>query len=375
MFVRPFQLSVGILLMVLWSMPESFAVTRYHSGSLGFVTDIAQLHPSLQLPIGQRVEMVRAPEAVLRNRASASQDDERIEPLMLAIPEIQEQRENLALDLARPGQSRRLLNYLERKRTNASEQTDSDENHAGRLRVSLDKQSLRLLDLAKVAEMLEQPHFALTIDGARLQQSAATRRELYSQVRPFIAQEDANRLKRLLRQGEEIDVEKHLLPEFAKQMIRRYTQYRGPNCFHAALAFHSVDMTTSPYINFKEEPGYHRAMINYDELWRAVNKNFYEIDPSKSPLKYGDMILFFDIPDANSEVQFRWIRHAATYLFGPYTFSKGSKSPNTPYTIKTVQQEWQTWQRMSKNLGVKVFRRSPKNVTNRPPVDRIDWIY
>ena len=117
-------------------------------------------------------------------------------------------------------------------------------------------------------------------------------------------------------------------------------------------------------------------MINYDELWRAINRHFYEVDLKRSDLKYGDMLVFFSMPlNLNETINFRWIRHTATYLLNEYTFSKGSKSPNTPYTIKTLQEEWNTWKRYTPNLGVRVYRRAQNKVKKTPPVDRVDWIY
>ena len=74
-------------------------------------------------------------------------------------------------------------------------------------------------------------------------------------------------------------------------------------------------------------------------------------------------------------VNFKWIRHASTYLFNSYTFSKGSKSPNSPYIVGTLSDEWQTWKKFTKNLGIKVFRRNQNHVKKRPPKDLVDWIY
>ena len=90
------------------------------------------------------------------------------------------------------------------------------------------------------------------------------------------------------------------------------------------------------------------------------------------------MVVFFNLPDDWNEsmpVSYRWIRHTATYLFGPYTFSKGSKSPDTPYSVKTVGEEWATWLEYSRSLGVKVYRRNQKITKNKLPEDLVDWIY
>ena len=117
-------------------------------------------------------------------------------------------------------------------------------------------------------------------------------------------------------------------------------------------------------------------MINYDELWRAINSYFYEVDVRKAKLKYGDLIVFFNIPKDNPETtNFRWIRHTATYLFDDYTFSKGSKSPNSPYTVKTLGEEWKTWDNYTSKLGVKIYRRNKQRLEKNPPADSSDWIY
>ena len=117
-------------------------------------------------------------------------------------------------------------------------------------------------------------------------------------------------------------------------------------------------------------------MINYDELWRVLNTHFYEVNVKKYPLKYGDILVFFDVPkDKDQNVYFKWIKHTAAYLFGSYTFSKGSKSPNTPYTVKTLKEEWKTWDRLTQNLGVKVFRKVQPAHVSAPSPDRYDWIY
>jgi hypothetical protein len=200
------------------------------------------------------------------------------------------------------------------------------------------------------------------------------------QLSLYLGRAEREELVAKLKRGEAVSVDKLLLPEFARKMVRQYIVYRGPNCFHAALAFHSPSLTSSSLINVKKEAGYHRAMINYDELWRALKSDFYEVNPDKIPLKYGDVLVLFDVPedvenDLDTPVDFRWIRHAATYLFGGYTFSKGSKSPNTPYTVRTVAEEWKTWKKYTSNLGIKVFRRSAKKVKRAPPMDLNDWMY
>jgi len=155
-----------------------------------------------------------------------------------------------------------------------------------------------------------------------------------------------------------------------------HTIFKGPNCFHAALSFQSPLLASSNLINVRQEPGYHRDMINYDELWRILQLSFYEVDPAKSQLQYGDMIVFFETKGADSpSIDFKKLRHAATYLTGGYVFAKGSKSANSPYLVRTLGEEWETWTKYTDKLGAKVFRRNLKHVSNPLPADPVDWVY
>lgn len=118
-------------------------------------------------------------------------------------------------------------------------------------------------------------------------------------------------------------------------------------------------------------------MINNDELWRTLELGFYEVDARTTPLAYGDVIVFIEPPKGaqKTAISYRDVKHTATYLFGRYVFSKGSKSPNTPYTVKTLKDEWDTWVHISKNIGIKVFRRSSVHATTAPGQDSRDWLY
>jgi hypothetical protein len=117
-------------------------------------------------------------------------------------------------------------------------------------------------------------------------------------------------------------------------------------------------------------------MINYDELWRILQLSFYEINPEQTSIQYGDMIVFFETKTPQyGALDFKTLRHAATYLFGGYVFSKGSKSANSPYVVRTLAVEWETWTKYTEKLGVKVFRRNLKHVKTAPPMDPVDWVY
>lgn len=352
------------------------AVTQYDKGRKPFLFDITTFTTTLNLPVTEKVDIVKMSAKQMHKRIERSVKDETIEPLSLILNDNNTNIIQAAEKLAISGKVNELANYFRQKLATAR----PVKKGASSKTVELDATGLALIDYDAFADMYSKTHHTLTIDSKELRKDKNAKNELMKQLIPFISKKDRNKLLTKINKGEPIDIDTEMLPEFPRKMVGKYIIQRGPNCFHASLAFHGPQMTASSLINVKTESGYHRAMINYDELWRVLNKNFYEVDPDQAPLKYGDVLVFFDVPeeiasDLNHPVDFKWIRHTATYLFGGYTFSKGSKSPNTPYTVRTLADEWHTWKKYTQNLGIKVFRRSTTKVRATPPRDLADWMY
>lgn len=364
------------LTMVLLAPVSAEAVTQYKKLRDPFLFDITTFTTTLALPIKDEVEAIKMPEATMRERLEKSQNDVTIEPLTVTLTAEDAQVAQMSEKIAINGREDELAAYLTKHLRNAKVVKKSDPLKT----VVIDADAFDLIDKNAFADLYSRDHHSLTVDTTMLKKDRTLRREFMRQIGPFFTKDEKAAIQEKIGQSEPLAVDAELLPEFPRKMVKKYITYRGPNCFHAALAFQSPKLTSSSLINVKDEPGYHRAMINYDELWRVLNTNFYEVNPDKQPLKYGDMLVFFDVPqdaadDQTVPVDYRWIRHAATYLFGGYTFSKGSKSPNTPYAVRTMAEEWKTWKRFTKHLGVKVFRRSLRAIKTRPPVDLTDWIY
>jgi hypothetical protein len=311
----------------------------------------------------------------MRARLKKSKTDDTVEPLSVTVTGNNTAIIGMAEKLALIDHSDDLAEYLRR----AWKTAKPIRSGAASRTININDKAFSMIDPEALGEMYGRVHHKLTLSGAELKNSPATVKELMNQLSPFLSKVERRNLLQDINAGKTIDIDKEMLPKFAAKMVGKYVIHRGPNCFHAALAFQSPTLTSSSLINVKKEKGYHRAMINYDELWRVINTDFYEVDPDKVSLKYGDMLVFFEVPknlvEVGTSINFRWIRHAATYLFGGYTFSKGSKSPNTPYTIRTLSEEWNTWKHYTQNLGIKVFRRSQKHVKSQPPMDLADWIY
>lgn len=361
------KISFGILVLAPGSLG---AVTQYYKDTIGFTRSQLRLKSSLNLPLQAKTENIKIPLRKLKIRALKSAKDERIDPVQIYVPRDHQEIRKIAKKIARRKYRRKVEDLLIEK---IKKQGPSNRK---RVRIDLAKSDLKYVRLSQIADVMSQEHRDVRINTKDLNRNRSLRSQFLSQIRFFLDIKQRKQIIKKLKSGQDLSVEDDLLPRFAEKMVKKFIVYRGPNCFHAALAFHDQAMTRSPAINVKEEPGYHRAMINYDELWRVINRHFYEVDPQKSPLKYGDMLVFFSTPrNAVEPIDFRWIRHTSTYLFSNFTFSKGSKSPNTPYTVKTLDDEWKTWSSYAKNLGVKVYRRNSQIISKIPPTDLVDWIY
>ncbi len=371
-----FYLALGAGAGALFGAVEASAVTQFKAKRKPFNFDITSFTTTLSLPVKDDLETVKMSEAVMQKRLLDAPKDDTIEPLTVLLTDQETQIMQMAEKVALQGKVDQFADYLrgQLKKAKPTKKGLSTKT------VEIGQDGFDLVDHDAFSDLYSKSQHNLTIDTAALKADKILRREFMKQVSPFFKKAERSALLSRIMKGLPIDVNTQLLPEFARKMVKKFTVYRGPNCFHAALAFQSPELTSSSLINVKKETGYHRAMINYDELWRVLNENFYEVNPDKLPLKYGDMLVFFDVPESDAgdlekPVDFRWIRHTATYLFGGYTFSKGSKSPNTPYTVRTLGEEWKTWKRYTENLGVKVFRRSQKSVKAHPPLDLTDWLY
>ena len=297
--------------------------------------------------------------------------DNRIEPVQLTVSNDDEKILALVEKIAQPQSKLVVANYLKQNFPTS----ESIPGTSLRL-VNLNQSIIDQLKPDAFDALFTKKHNVVSIPGSLLQNDPAVREDLLKQVEPFLGKSELSSLRSKIKAGDSIRIDKELLPRFARKRVGRHTIYKGPNCFHAALAFQSDALASSSLVNVRQEPGYHRNMVNYDELWRVLQLAFYEIDPTKSPMQYGDMIVFFDIADKKpGPIDFKTLRHAATYLVGGYVFAKGSKSANSPYIVGTLGDEWDTWTRYTKKLGVKVFRRNLKHVTKGPLVDPLDWVY
>ncbi len=335
---------VGIVALVFAPFPAPAAAQ-----ALPYVHDLRQLPHGLRLPLRDERRTVTPSPSTLRQRAAATLQDPTIDPIELHLPHGGQERAAFLARLAAPGQLPALRRYAAKRRAAAPGATKDT--------VRLDTEGLALVDQAALLATLAQPHHHLSLSTTPLRQSALLRRALISELEPYLdAAELATVLANVAAEGE-LDVDRELLPRIARASVGQFTKYRGPNCFRTALSFQDPRLPSLPAVNSKAEPGFHAAMINNDELWYALTHEFFEVDTARERLRYGDVLVFFDVPNEGGPIDYRWLKHASTYLLSDYTYSKESYAANSPHTVKRLSDEWQTWQRRLPHFAVKVYRK------------------
>lgn len=385
------------------------------------------LKPELELPVKVVSKDIAPTKRQILKRVRGAEKDPRVEPLFIQVPVDDDARAAFVMSIGRPKKYRALMARLDRLVAEFSARGERDKNRSGssgnavnagdqsdEARRSVHQQSVNqnesvnplaaeelpatikvkvrpelfnLISFQAIRDILKRSHLQVTVDGATLQRDPDLGKQLLFGLSPFFTADGMKRVQDKVRTGVPIVLDRDLLPGAASRKITAFEIFRGPNCFMTALAFQYPQMIRSELVNVRLENNHHEVMINNDELWRVLQSSFYEVDPARTKLKYGDMLVFFSTPvtpkkgqsTAVREISYRWIKHATTFLFNDFVYSKGSKSPNSPYLVGTLRGEWQAWEKhIEKNggqLGVKVFRKPLKSATNRPPKSLEDWMY
>ena len=326
----------------------------------------------LHLPMSVVDRPIPLAKKSLGLRLEQYKSNNNVEALQLTVDSGDEQILDLAKTLATPSHRLALANYFK------SNFSSGEVIPGTKLRlVSIDKDAMNLMSIDAFSNLFTKTHHKIEIPTQYLRSNTEQRQKLISQLSPFFSPNEMTQIRTKIATYASLSMDKDLLPAFARKAVTRHTIYKGPNCFHAALSFQSPLLADSSNVNVRKEQGYHKNMLNYDELWRVIQLSFYEIDPRKNPIQYGDMIVLFEANGAGNSnvIDFKTLRHAATYLMGGYVFAKGSKSANSPYIVRTLEEEWNTWTKYTVKLGAKVYRRNQIRVT-KPVLDSPqDWVY
>ncbi|MEN9529561.1 MAG: hypothetical protein RI932_1434 [Pseudomonadota bacterium] len=149
-----------------------------------------------------------------------------------------------------------------------------------------------------------------------------------------------------------------LLPDHMRNLLGRYSPFRGRNCFATALQFADPNIIQAKNINLVREPGHSVALINHDEFSHALWLGYDELNQTQVNLglKFGDVLAIIDGTDENAYTSFK---HAVVHIAGDIYLHKPSKSASSPIEFVRWRELVQTWQPLVKEFDVRYFRRRP----------------
>ncbi len=167
-----------------------------------------------------------------------------------------------------------------------------------------------------------------------------------------------------------------LLPNHMRNLLGRYSPFRGRNCFATALQFADPGIIQAKNINLVREAGHSLALINHDEFSHALWLGYDELSPQQigAGLQFGDVIA---LVDAHEGLAFTSYKHAAVHIAGDLYLHKPSKSASSPIEFVRWRELVQTWTPLVKQLDVRYFRHRPgTQIQERSPgfaIEKIRW--
>lgn len=350
-------------LILLLSIGSSY---KAYSNQLWF-ENTNNMKRGFKLPVQDHIEYISiSPELFMERMNNTSQRKDNEVPSFYINKE--DDLKALSFNIAKKDKSEELYQYLK---------PYLEKHKKKQVRVFMNAKLLELVDLdLLIKASFTTSHHRVEINASLLNEDSEWKESVFKELSPFLKKEDLKNVRKKWGTNTSLSLQDDLLPPFARKALKTHASYRGLNCFHAALAFQDASIPSNTLLHPLRQKNYTWQMINNDELWRVLSEGFYEVNAEQSELKYGDILVFFDKPKKASKfVDYRWIKHATVYLFGEYTFSKGSKSANSTYTINTLAEEEHKWRGLIQNLAIKIFRKSLIRVKTLPYADQHDWLY
>jgi hypothetical protein len=331
------------------------------------------LKPSLTLQTEEKDVLFYPSINLLKKRIFNNDTDPLLEPVFIKAPTTIVDLQEFSANLATYNKEKDLFHYI-------SSQFNKDDLTRKYVKVKVDKKLWKMSSKKQLKKLFAATHKKVNI--LTKNSSRENLLQLLAQTKMFLSSKNRKKIISQIKRKRKISLDKYLLPKFPKTVLKGFSLYRGPNCFHASMAFHSNKFAHSNFYNVKRERNHHSIMINNDELYRTLRSEFYEITLNgRNTLRYGDVVIFLELPrnisypEHEAWFHYKWIKHAAVFLFNDYTFSKQSKSSNSPYSVKRLSDEKKYWFSRLKSPAIKIFRRSQKHVRKIPSKNQADWMY
>lgn len=169
---------------------------------------------------------------------------------------------------------------------------------------------------------------------------------------------------------------RYLLPDHMRNLLGRYSPFRGRNCFATALQFADPGIIQAKNVNMVQEAGHSLAMINHDEFSHALWLGYDELNAAQiaAGLQFGDLIAVVDAKDGETYTAYK---HAAIHIAGDIYLHKPSKSASSPIEFVRWRELVQTWSPLVKQFDVRIFRHRPgSRIQERKPelaIEKIKW--
>ena len=207
------------------------------------------IHQKKVYPFRFQEKKIQVSKKKLFKRMTRSKVNETIEPLNIYVDRKGKDIFKHAEFLADKGHIHSLAKLFKEEHPNAKPlRGDSD-----KVALTITENMMRHIDVRKMMRRFRQKHYSLELNSRELKASPMHYRSFFEELSPFLRERQIDIIKKKVKRDENVPLDEYLLTDFARKMVGKYILYRGPNCFHASLAFHHLKFARSPFLNINQE--------------------------------------------------------------------------------------------------------------------------
>ena len=214
-----------------------------------YIKNVDDFRPSVVLPVNEKTENIFISEKKLRKRISLSKKKDSIEPLTMTIRPKTSIFRKIAKRIAKKKNVEKVVELFQSKIISSKVYHRDNSKRV----FQFEKQDFKWIDFKMYGKFFGQSHRNLKILPDRNEFTQLNLKRLARQLDPYLEKWERKKIQTKFKGFNSISVDNFLLPTFARKMVKKYTIYRGPNCFHSALAFNNINIPRSSSINVKDE--------------------------------------------------------------------------------------------------------------------------
>ena len=230
---------------------SSFLEAHYWNKSISY------LKPSLSLEIeGQKKKYIKPSKKILHKRIMSYKSIKEIEPVIILVRNKEDYIEKIARKYFHHSSFGFITHHI---KENFNKLPLYKKTESRQLIIS--SKLLPHSNIENIQKKYQTDHLEVILDTEQFYSDKKKYSKLIQQARPFLSKKRIKQIHRIIKNKSLLKLEKHLLPKFPKRVLTKFTKFRGPNCFHTALAFQNNKFTRSPLYNVKIEK---KAPSGYD---------------------------------------------------------------------------------------------------------------